>query len=199
MVTLLCLFAVMATAAPVRQSEGGDLWLDLEIAIRTGELDTVKRLTTGSFDLDSFDPEDIWERTPVLLAAKYDQPEILRYLLDAGANREQPEAAGRSPLLIAIKEGSKESSRVLIDHGANLEAVDSQDRTPLFWAIADDDVAMVEALLEAGADPNARWTHPMSGDRHTLLGLARERDNLNHRSEILQLLEKHGARPEKEE
>ena len=192
------LFVVLAspglpTGASVRPAEARDTWLELEIAIREGDPEAVKGLTAGGFDLDGFDPLDLWEQTPVLLAVKYRQPEILALLLEAGADPDRQDASGKSPLVMGVKGGALPIVRMLLERGANPDAGDSDDKTPLFWAIVGEDPGMVETLLRAGADPNAPWVHPFTGERKSLLWAARERANSESKTEILRLLEHYGA------
>jgi ankyrin repeat protein len=122
-------------------------------------------------------------KTPLLYATRTGQLDMVRLLVDAGADIEQTDANGIGPLLNAIinasvgdRNGGSQHlavARYLIEHGADINAVDWYGETPLWAAVdlRDLDIAgpaadngidrdqalqLVELLLARGADPNAR-------------------------------------------
>lgn len=115
--------------------------------------------------------------TAVLYAAREGNTEVLRVLLDAGADREAREVNGIGPLLMALLNNQLQSAALLLDYGAAVNVQDFWGRTPLFAAVdyrnlavnssLEDDpqtnhverepvFAMIQRLLAAGADVNAR-------------------------------------------
>jgi ankyrin len=111
--------------------------------------------------------------TPLLYAARDGRLDIVRTLLDAGAEIEQTDANGITPLLIAITNNHPDVARYLIERGGNIRATDWYGRTPLWAAVEtrnmDVDNAsfvnsidrapfldLIKLLLEKGADPNVR-------------------------------------------
>ncbi len=99
--------------------------------------------------------------TPLHVAARFNQCEIARLLLEAGSDLTAPGPHGGTPLHWAAWYGYRDMVRLLLEHGALLE-VTCKDfgSTPLGWAAhgsrhcnnpQGDYVAVVEDLLKAGA------------------------------------------------
>jgi len=112
--------------------------------------------------------------TPLLYAARDGRMDIVRMLLEAGADINQRDANEITPLIIAITNNHPDVARDLIDRGADIKAVDWYGRTALWAAVEtrnmDVDNAepfengvdrgpvldVIRILLERGADPNTR-------------------------------------------
>lgn len=92
---------------------------------------------------------------PVLRAVQLGRREIVRLLLDHGADPDARDESGQTPLLLAVKRRHREIVGLLLEHGANVNAEDDCGRRPLLLAAENGDVAVAKLLLEAGADPNA--------------------------------------------
>lgn len=125
----------------------------LHWAVEGGRLPTVRALVEAGADIDARRGD---ERTPALVAIfgfhrywrREDKPEILRYLLDSGAEYS---------LLIAAAVGDAERVRELARRDPSpVNALDPIGRRPLSGAVASENVEIVRMLLESGADPNAR-------------------------------------------
>ena len=118
--------------------------------------------------------------TALLHASRDGHREVVRALLDAGADVNQVSAGERtSPLLIAAINGHFDLMMELLERGADPRLADLAGSTPLFAALNTQyapktrypqqqafkqqettHLAVMEALLEAGADPNVQL------DRH---------------------------------
>jgi ankyrin repeat protein len=111
--------------------------------------------------------------TPLLYAARDGRADIVRMLLDSGAEINQRDANEITPLIIAITNNHPDVARLLIDRGADINAVDWYGRTPLWAAVEtrnmDVDNAtfvnsidrapfldLIQVLLDRGATVNAR-------------------------------------------
>lgn len=95
--------------------------------------------------------------TPLERAIERCDPEIVRRLLEAGAN---PNALSSDdgPLLHLALEARQNGSQMalwLLRHKAKPNALDDNDTHPLEIAIERRDLTLLSALLEAGANPNA--------------------------------------------
>jgi ankyrin repeat protein len=76
-----------------------------------------------------------------------------RSLLDAGADPNARDDAGRTPLHFAAQEGATDAVRLLIDHGAEVDSVDRYGNTPLWTSVVNCHYGVVALLLAAGAEP----------------------------------------------
>uniref|UniRef100_A0A670HUG3 SOCS box domain-containing protein n=1 Tax=Podarcis muralis TaxID=64176 RepID=A0A670HUG3_PODMU len=81
-------------------------------------------------------------------------PEILKLLLDKGAEKECVDDFGITPLFVAAQYGKLESLRILISYGANVNCKAKDRATPLFIAAQEGNDECTELLLSSGADPN---------------------------------------------
>jgi len=129
-------------------------------------------------------PEDVNARsqddnsTPLHRASGNGRAEVVRILLEHGADPIAQNKRGLAPLHRASDRGHVEVVRLLIGFGAGVSARDDQGWTPLHWASdrGHGDVACV--LLEHGADATAHdeqgWTplHRASDQGHAELARA---------------------------
>ena len=100
--------------------------------------------------------------TPLSLAVKAQAPEMVRFLLEAGAD---PDATTQNafrlydtPLSLAVKAQTTEMVRILVEAGADpnksLQQAFRLYDTPLSLAVKAQTTEMVRILVEAGTDPN---------------------------------------------
>lgn len=142
---------MFALDAVVSCEKPKDLWLDLTVAIRKGELSIFDCF--GRFvDLDSHDPLDIWEKTPLHIAVEFNQMAIAKSLLERGANVNSINAIDEMPLKLAVKKGWNDMSAFLVFNGADVENPDSLGRSILFWAISKENVSMIKLLIDHNAN-----------------------------------------------
>lgn len=114
--------------------------------------------------------------SPLHLAAFFDRPDVVRFLLERGGDPDQVtrNPMNLQPLHSAVAGGSLESVRLLVDHGADPDAVQEGGWTPLMGAAGGGHEAIVELLIDAGADPNTENDQGL-----TAIDLAEEK---NHES-----------------
>jgi len=84
------------------------------------------------------------------LASSKGKTEIVRLLLDCGANANAEDKNGSTPLHLASSEGETETVRLLLDRGAIADVMNKEGRTPLQVAMAFSE-EIVEMLTEHGA------------------------------------------------
>ena len=141
----------------------------LDEAIHKNSLPLVHELLAQKADPDR---EDIRGYRPLHNAAVLNKPDIIRLLLDAGADPEAWTGADRSPcgfsggesftpLQLAAEQGSAKSIAELLKSGANVKVVDRSRRTPLHFVVNSNIppsklVDAVRELHEAGAPVNAK-------------------------------------------
>ena len=82
--------------------------------------------------------------------------QILRKLLDGGADVDSQNGVGMTPLFYAAREGKPEVVKMLVKSGANINHQDVRNWTPLFMAIISEDAEIVSYLLREGANPHTK-------------------------------------------
>jgi ankyrin repeat protein len=93
------------------------------------------------------------------LAAEVADTEILKLLLDAGANADSPNAEGQTALMAVARTGNVEAAKLLLEHGVTVDARESWGgQTALMWAAARRHPEMIDLLSAHGADVDARST-----------------------------------------
>lgn len=120
--------------------------------------------------------------TALEVAVRQEKEQIVRLLLDKGANCETRGANGQPVLVGAAKKGSTRIVKLLLEKGAMVDAVSDFRETSLMLAVKNGHEETVLVLLEAGA--NVRLRNPYF---QTPLELARRNGNTN----IVRLLKKH--------
>jgi ankyrin repeat protein len=108
--------------------------------------------------------------TPLMFAAREDDIESARILVQKGADVNAVGGDGKDALELALFNGSYDVASLLIDSHANVNHADAQRFTPLFWVVdrrnmetapnfpwmvTIDPLPLIKKLLDVGADPNA--------------------------------------------
>ncbi|RLN87526.1 hypothetical protein BBJ28_00024585 [Nothophytophthora sp. Chile5] len=93
-----------------------------------------------------------------MLAARYDNVDVVRYLVDAGADKEAKRTDGKTVLMWAACKDNVDMVRYLVDAGADKEAKDTHGWTALMLAATYGHPDMVRCLVDAGADKEAKDT-----------------------------------------
>ena len=116
--------------------------------------------------------------TPLLFAVRDGNRDMMRLLLELGADIEQTSGNRTSPLVIALLNGQVGLATELLARGVNPNAADDYQRAALFAAIelrnanrnallfgdGRDPLDLIKVLLDKGVDPNLRTnTTPVHG------------------------------------
>jgi ankyrin repeat protein len=126
-------------------------------AVWQGQIQTVKNLLAQACpDVTAVDK---YGETPLHYAAAKGYGEIVRLLLEAGANVNGSERE-ETPLHIAAEYGAIDAARVLVAAGANLNPINENGFTPLQLAIDKGHAEVAEVLLKGGADANVGISPP---------------------------------------
>lgn len=143
---------------------------------KPGYIETVQHLLKGGARVDLSHSDGT---TPLMMAAKLDEAEICRILMEAGADRKARNKEGQTAADIAMNRGFIALSLSL---GGSLPPAG----TPLhlFAAVKSGNLKEVESAIASGVDVNSR-----DGERHTPLMLAAEKGHLD----IVRALIKAGA------
>lgn len=133
--------------------------------------------------------------------------DIIRLLINKGANVNLPDSERITPLILAAKCDNAEAAKLLIDRGADILAEDHDCQTALRYAAINNHLSTLKVLLHAGAfDTNNLSNHAIlfqltsnigayfgqciSGNRE---GLAKDFDKIVTLSEIANYLVAYGS------
>lgn len=130
--------------------------LDIFEAAATGRTGRLRDLIADDPSLANIYSPDGF--TPLGFAVFFSQPEIVKALLDAGADVNLPsrETMKVTPLASAAAAKQTEIARVLIANGANVNARAAGGHVPLHEASANGNVELVKLLIDSGAVVNAK-------------------------------------------
>lgn len=131
---------------------------DLEIykAIKNGDISQVQKLIADGADINGGTNADTLLHTAIV----HDKIEIVKLLLDKGADANLPHSHGYTPLHQAAQGGNHAIAALLIQSGADVNAriggpVDNGVR-PLHVAARNGRIEMTKLLLASGANPKER-------------------------------------------
>ena len=157
LISLICL--TMMLSANLHAGEIHD-------AAATGDLDTVKKLVEADSNL--LEAKDKNGNTPLFAAIKSNQVEIVRYLIEHGADIKEKKTAEEGMLTAATK-NSPEMIDVLVSAGIDVNSSVRKNNhlTALHWAAIHSNLALTQCLLKHKADVDSR-----DGYRQTPLHLA---------------------------
>ena len=107
-----------------------------------------KELSLAEIDLTS----NLDENAPIYFASAYGSPEMLKYLIENGADANQSTKNGFTPLHAAVEFSDITNMNILIEHGANVNAKSIFGFTPLHRAATERGSDVVLFLIKNGAD-----------------------------------------------
>ena len=181
----------------------------LMVAARTGSLAVVEALLTADADINAATTE--LQGTALMWAVTQSHDDVVRALLDRGANAHTSTADGFTPLLFAAAGGDIEVAESLIGAGVDINDTGVDGTHALPYAIVNGHNEFALFLLRHGADPAGSMgqisaLHAAAGSIGTWLGdWSREHGfgerfrgrNLtaDQRMSLVQALLEHGADP----
>ena len=151
LVALACYRGQPAIARLIAERRPLDLWE----ACMLGDLARVRQcLESDGTDVNEAAADGF---PPFALAVFFGQPEVYRYLLQHGADVNQP---ARNPMRVtavhaAVARHDADGLALILEHGGDPNARQQAGWTGLHSAAAHGDRRMTEMLLEAGADRQA--------------------------------------------
>ena len=125
---------------------------DIEAAQTGNTLATLDLLKKG-LDVNARDDQD--GRTILMHAVWFGQLDVMRILIDKGADINAKNKKGVTALILATDKGNAELVRFLLDNGADVNAKDSLGYTALIKAAGRGLENIMSILLSKGADVNA--------------------------------------------
>jgi ankyrin repeat protein len=96
------------------------------------------------------------EKTPLNSAITDDRYDVIRVLLESGADPNLPSNEKDTPLCLALQWKRTEMVRLLLDKGADPNRRNNRGDTPLHKAVLSDQLVLVELLLNKGANPKIK-------------------------------------------
>jgi ankyrin repeat protein len=126
-------------------------------AIERDDISAVKALLAAGAPLEQSRWRRLWrqyELTPLQLAVHRQRSEIVKCLLDHGADPNRGSGSGLLPLAAAAYNRDLAMMETLVAHGADVN-VDLNRASPLELAAMAKRMDLIDWLLERGADPSA--------------------------------------------
>ncbi len=121
--------------------------MNLLEAVIVGDVEKVKDLLTNGAEVDVRDENGM---TPLLLAAKKGNSEIVSLLLAHGADvNAQDYYLAWTPLILASALGHKKVVKILLEYGADIDIKDQNGMTALKYAAKNGYKEIVELLKNA--------------------------------------------------
>lgn len=107
-------------------------WNSLHLAVNTNTKEVVDLILSKS--LICVNEKNIYQETPLHLATKLNNYELVKLLIQKGARINDKDVNGKTPLHIAADKCSKEIVQFLVDKKANIIEKDNFDWTPFDYA-----------------------------------------------------------------
>lgn len=121
----------------------------LQWAIATGKIELARSLLSGKFakkaDVTACNERG---RNSLHLAAETGRDDLVRLLLDSGANPKFASDGGWTPLHNAAQAGATSSAALLLDAGSDVNACLSNGMTPLHWASYNGHLEVVKLIVK---------------------------------------------------
>ncbi|KAN0092689.1 Ankyrin repeat-containing domain protein [Tylopilus felleus] len=128
--------------------------LSVHTAAQNNQLSLLQALLTENPKL--INEADVDGRTPLHWAASAGATEVVRYLIDQGADVTKVDGGGWAALHIAVSAGHQEVVQELIGAAADVNQKNDKGITSLHYAASKSRIEIGRYLIQRGADINAR-------------------------------------------
>ena len=125
----------------------------LHLAAKKGQVEHLRRLLECGEHIDSMLPDLFADReTPLMLAAGFNEVDVVEFLVEKGASLEMQDAEGCTALHHAAMNGKIGNILRLLEFGANVSRGNYDQITAIHMAAEKGHIESVRLLLEHGAD-----------------------------------------------
>jgi hypothetical protein len=126
--------------------------LSLRHAVIRGDIETVRHLVQSGASVDYIPEEELWAGTTPLMIASYNrQFEVVKILIENGANVNSRNFIGQTSLIAACMKDDYQLAQYLIENGANVNLANNKGQTGLTFATRAINKDIVNMLILAGA------------------------------------------------
>jgi membrane protease YdiL (CAAX protease family) len=152
-----------------------------------GDLQKVEHLVNMGGDINATsNAGGDWKGVTALEeAAQRPNPEMVRFLLEKGANPNVKDSHGETPLIVATEQNQLQNMKLLISKGANINSRNNRGFTALRSAAEYNRLEAARFLIDSGADLNLT-----DNEEKTPLAAANQRGYVN----LVNLLQQKGGR-----
>jgi ankyrin repeat protein len=130
----------------------------LVVSIRSNDIAPVKSFIDSGEDVNAHSQYLIrgqyWTLTPLVLASLSGNLDIMRLLIDAGADVDRQDGYGQTPLMATVECKHLEATNLLVERGADVNETSPVKKTVLMVAARYGDMESTQFLLRKGAHPN---------------------------------------------
>lgn len=177
-ISIGCLLPLVVAASSVVAQPNMDMWR----AIEHNDVASARRLIEGRIPLDS---EIADGDTALMRAAFRGRKEIVRVLLERGANPNAKNRLGKTPLMAACEGASEDLVALMLQAGADPNSRGYNGETAYLYAARYTTPSVLTRLERSGADPKAKddlgrgallWASFQSNERVVLYLLSKGAD-----------------------
>jgi len=143
----------------------------LNLAVKSGNVNVVKRIIELGFDIDKVDKAGF---SAIATAVLKENGKLIDVLAKSGCDVNEAHRQLQTPLHLACAYGNENVVNALLKYNANVNAVDKNEATPLHIACKENNANIVYLLLKNNADVNA-----LDEDGFTPLHYACLNENIN--------------------
>ena len=152
----------------------------IHLAARSGQVHHLRRVLDCGEQVNFVAMESLGE-TPLILASRFNDEDVVEFLIERGASLEMCDSRGCTPFHHAAEGGKVRNMLRLIELGADVFKLNFQGYSAFHLAVASGHTEVLPLLIEHGVDVNEATTcctTNSSNTRYTPLMLAAEKGHL---------------------
>lgn len=157
-------------------------------AVATGDYDSLNQFFSDGGDPDA--PQN-FGKTLLIIAVESQSPDMIVYLLEAGANINLVGENGRTALIASTIKGYDNIAKQLVESGADIDRQNNNGSTALYYAAKYDRGIIADLFIEKGSDIHIINKY---GESPIIAAVKRNAQNDSELTDVLVSLEKAGAR-----